>query len=135
MSMRIFTSAALAVVFFTGLATSASAQMSHQPWTFSQQNRASIAALMQQTEHPEASTAVSPGDTLICGGGTGQSSATANSTCIILSQATGDIQLGQDSQGSQTSSSMDTSTQTQASSSSGADAILSTLSGPASPAK
>lgn len=111
------------------LPTAAQAQMTQQPWSFAQQNRASIAALMQQTEHPAATVIPpAPGDTLICGGGTGLSSATANSTCIILSQATGQIQLGQDSTGSQSASDIGVGTPAAPSAS---DAVLATLDGTA----
>ena len=79
----------------------AQAQMSPQPWTFVQQNRASIAALMQQTENPAGTTAPPSADTIICGGGSGQSAATANSSCIILNKGTGQIDIGQDSNGGQ----------------------------------
>lgn len=100
---------AIAILMGTmGISNIAHAQQYNQSWQFKGQNRASIAALMKQVEQEsEASNAVVqqvPGsyDTLICGGGDGQSAATANSTCIILNNATGSIQIGQDSDGSQT---------------------------------
>jgi hypothetical protein len=130
---KILLCCALTLMLCAELSASASAQMSPQPWGFAQQNRASIAALMKQTENPTAATSAGSGDTLICGGGTGQASATANSTCIILSQASGQIQLGQDSNGSQSSASSDSTTQSQADSG-GADSVLTTLSNPAQPA-
>ena len=88
------------------LSSPASAQQSNQSWQFKNQNRASIAALMKQVEQQDeannAVTQVPVGvDTLICGGD-GQSSATGNSTCIILNNSTGAIEIGQDANGSQT---------------------------------
>lgn len=94
---------------FLGLvlgSASANAQMANEPWTFKQQNRASIAALMQQVENRNGTTAATaaaaPGglDTLICGGD-GASAATGNSTCIILNNSNGAIEIGQDAQGNQ----------------------------------
>lgn len=87
--------------------SSASAQQFNQSWQFKTQNRASIAALIKQVEQEdEASTAVTQApasyDTLLCGGGDGQSAATGNSTCIILNNSTGAIEIGQDANGSQT---------------------------------
>ncbi len=111
--------------------TLAQAQMTQQPWTFAQQNRASIAALMQQTENPAALAVPASNDILICGGGTGESSATANSTCIILNQATGDIQLGQDSNGDQTASSLNENST--AAPESASDDVLATLVGETQP--
>ena len=90
------------------LSGSASAQQFNQSWQFKAQNRASIAALIKQVEQQEdANNAViqqAPGsyDTLLCGGGDGQSAATGNSTCIILNNSTGEIEIGQDADGSQT---------------------------------
>jgi hypothetical protein len=88
------------------LSNPASAQQTNQSWQFKDQNRASIAALMKQVDQQnETSNAVAQVpvglDTLICGGD-GQSSATGNSTCIILNNSTGAIEIGQDANGSQT---------------------------------
>jgi hypothetical protein len=134
MKIKIWTCAALTLLLNTGFTAPASAQMSPQPWSFATQNRAGIASMMKQTENPAATASAGSGDTLICGGGTGQASATANSTCIILSQASGQIQLGQDSNGSQSSASSDGQTESLADSG-GTDSILSTLSSPAQPTK
>lgn len=103
---------ALSLGLFFG-STCANAQMTKEPWGFQQQNRASIAALMQQVENRNNTTAVaSTGyagyDQLVCGGGGsggGESTATANSTCIILNNSDGSIQIGQDAQGNQDASS------------------------------
>lgn len=95
-----------AIVLALGLTldgAKAHAQMINQPWSFAQQNRASIAALMKQTEDSgnAAATIASGGyDQLVCGGD-GASSATGNSTCIIMNNSDGAIQIGQDAQGNQ----------------------------------
>lgn len=96
--------AGLAVVFILGN-TPAHAQMSNQPWGFKPQNRASIAALMRQVDregrNTAPATAIYPSyETLVCGGD-GRSTATGNSTCIIMSDADGLINIGQDAQGNQ----------------------------------
>lgn len=81
----------------------AQAQMNSEPWGFSQQNRASIAALMRQVEDVPVGAEGASGvnaDSMICGGG--EASASGNSTCIILKNAMGDISIGQDSNGNQT---------------------------------
>ncbi len=91
----------------------ANAQQFNQAWGFTTQNRASIAALMQQVEKSEGTgNAVASGggyDSLVCGGD-GMSSATGNSTCIILNNSDGSIQVGQDSQGNQESSNTEDTT-------------------------
>ncbi len=90
------------------LSGTASAQQFNQSWQFKAQNRASIAALIKQVEQEDEAgegtvTQVPVGyDNLICGGGDGQSAATGNSTCIILNNSTGAIEIGQDANGSQT---------------------------------
>lgn len=98
--------AVMMILFCLGISLPAYAQMSSEPWSFSPQNRASIAALMKQTEEQQQATAVvQPADTLICGGGTGNSAAAGNSTCVILNNATGMIQLDQDETGDQNATS------------------------------
>lgn len=119
--------AACGLTLMTFISTAAQAQMMQQPWSFTPQNRASIAALMQQTERPAALAAPASSDTLICGGGTGESSATANSTCIILNNATGQIELGQDSTGDQSASSLNENAEAMPEGES--DAVLATLDG------
>ncbi len=98
---------ALFIGLFFGSAA-ANAQMSSEPWGFTAQNRASIAALIRQVEDSgngsSTATALQAGsssfDTLVCGGD-GTSAATGNSTCIILNNATGAIEIGQDALGNQ----------------------------------
>lgn len=98
--MALWMAALIGELFFI---TPAHAQMNNESWGFKQQNRASIAALMQQVESSgDATTVASAGgyDQLVCGGD-GQSSATGNSTCIIMNNSNGAIELGQTSEGSQ----------------------------------
>ncbi len=103
-------------------ASPAFAQLFNNAWSFSGQNRASIAALMKQVEGSANSGGVTSGagaTTPICGdagggadgGAAGASSATGNSSCIIMNNSTGDIVIEQDSQGDQTSSNDQTLTQ------------------------
>lgn len=90
----------------------ADAQQFNQAWGFTAQNRASIAALMKQMDNEEKNAdsqvgilgGYSGSDNLICGGD-GESEATGNSTCIILNNATGNIEIDQDSEGGQTATS------------------------------
>jgi hypothetical protein len=82
----------------------ANAQQVNEAWSFTPQNRASIAALMQQVEGRKAAnagTAQSAGITNLICGSDGKSSATGNSTCVIMSNADGNINVGQDSNGDQ----------------------------------
>lgn len=87
-------------------AAAAHAQVNNQPWGFATQNRASIAALMKQTDDQNknrtATTVAAPGsyDQLVCGGD-GESSARANATCIIMNNSDGVIHIGQDANGNQ----------------------------------
>lgn len=89
----------LGIAFYSN---AAHAQMNNESWGFKQQNRASIAALMQQVESRDQATVASSGgfEQLVCGGD-GQSSATGNSTCIIMSNSSGAIEIGQDAAGNQ----------------------------------
>jgi hypothetical protein len=85
------------------LPTTAGAQqaMGNQPWNFTAQNRAGIAALIQQ-QNGDSNTGGAAA--LACGGG-GTATATANYTCIILNNSTGSIGANQGSDGDQTATS------------------------------
>ena len=90
---------------------SANAQLD-EPWGFSGQNRASIAALIKQVEDGSNSGTVVSGTSgnivnLVCGADA-SSSATGNSSCIILNNSDADINLGQDSEGDQTATNEET---------------------------
>ena len=82
--------------------------LNNEAWSFSPQNRASIASLIKQTEdRPSQSTTSGYGygslTTMICGDGS--ATAKGNSSCILLNNSTGVIDLGQDSDGDQTATS------------------------------
>lgn len=106
------------------------AQMVSEPWSFQPQNRASIAALMRQVENENAqAVSATPSITTLVCGSDGKSSATGNSTCVILNNAAGNLNIGQDAQGDQSASSNTSETQNQSASSGGADSVLATLEG------
>lgn len=111
----------------TGLiATPSYSQDRNQSWQFKGQNRASIAALIRDVEKNGSGGGVatlSPAGSytnLVCGKD-GQSSAAGNTTCIILNNSDGTVDVGQESNGSQTAT---TNTETQQSD---ADEVLDTL--------
>jgi len=122
------------IVFIASIAavtlevTAAHAQMASQPWGFQPQNRASIAALIKQAEdNNRTNVGATPSVTNLVCGSDGKSSASGNSTCVILNNAAGEINVGQDSEGSQNANSSTSETQVQAQSNS--DAVLATLQG------
>lgn len=86
----------------------AHAQMSNNPWGFQPQNRASVAALIRQVENGKdgasavTAIAATPSYTNLVCGSESKSSASGNTTCIILNNADGNISVGQDSQGDPT---------------------------------
>ncbi len=106
-------------------------QQFQEPWGFSPQNRASIAALMEQVENRNSNTVATTASTvpaqsitqLVCGSD-GASSAKGNSTCIILNDAAGAVDIGQTSAGDQSASSDTEQTVT-----SDADEVLDALQG------
>jgi hypothetical protein len=94
---------ASALTAFPGVCFAQDGQ-NRQAWGFPDTSRASMAIIMKQQEG--SSQSVSGGDggnALVCGGGTG-ATATANSTCVILNNSTGSIDIGQGSKGNQTGS-------------------------------
>ncbi|MEM8790990.1 MAG: hypothetical protein AAGE80_05200 [Pseudomonadota bacterium] len=123
--MRSLTISLLAAAASAVTATPAPAQMLDQPWQFNRSNRAQIAFSMRQTQGSSSSTGlVAPGDstTIVCGGGS--ATATANNTCIILNNATGEILADQVSDGSQDATAVSETT-----TDSPADQVLTTLEG------
>lgn len=84
-------------------AGTASAQMYKQPWTFQTTDRAGLAVYMKNLDSSKNSSATSGGDAtyLVCGGSGGASTATANSSCIILNNSDASLGIGQGSEGSQ----------------------------------
>lgn len=102
---KIFTPA-LAMAFLLSLPAAANG-LNNNPWGFSPQNRASIAALIKQVEEtPTAQSGYGYGGvtTMICGGDS-SSAAKGNASCILLNNSTGTIEIGQDSEGNQTATS------------------------------
>lgn len=97
----------LTLILLLGFAAPAQAEgFNNNAWGFSPQNRASIASLMKQVEGGSSGvsgTSSGGSTTLICGDGA--STAKGNASCIILNNSTGNIEIGQDSQGNQTASS------------------------------
>lgn len=81
--------------------------LNNDSWSFSSQNRASIAALIKQVEEkPSAQSGYGyPAVTTMICGGDSSSSAKGNASCILLNNSTGTIEIGQDSEGDQTASS------------------------------
>lgn len=77
-----------------------------EAWNFPQTDGLTMAAIQRQATNPVNSTiAGGSGTTLVCGGGgSGGATATANSTCVILNNSTGQIDVGQDSKGDQSAS-------------------------------
>lgn len=121
---------AIALAGLAGLAAGAQAQQFDQPWSFSQQNRAQLAVTMKQLKDGigqsagSSSTGTAGFTTIICGGGA--ATATANNTCIVLNNATGQIETGQDAEGSQDAAS---STETTVSGTSEVDEVIEVLNG------
>ncbi len=110
----------------TIISSAAQAQSFKDPWGFAPQNRASIAAMIRQVEgEKKSSAAVVAGGTTILTCGKGEASSEANSACIIMNNSDGILNVGQDSQGSQTSN----NTKTQIQSTSRADEVLAELNG------
>ena len=75
--------------------------LNNEPWSPQATDPGTMAIAMAQMNGSDPSSP-QPSQTLVCGGGAG-STATANSTCIILNNSTGStVGTGQDSNGSQT---------------------------------
>jgi hypothetical protein len=100
----------LTVLVAGALAAPAAAQMMERPYDFGPRDRAGIAALMQQVENQRApgpssvSNTQIKSTTVLCGeGGTGGTGSTskANANCIVLDDATGQVNVGQNSAGNQ----------------------------------
>lgn len=117
---------ATAILTISTNATTSFSQDRNQSWQFKGQNRASIAALIRDVEENgrgSGTAMITPAGSytnLVCGKD-GQTSAAGNTTCIILNNSDGKIDVGQDSNGNQTAT---TNTETQQSD---ADAVLDAL--------
>lgn len=117
----------LGTTVMTSMPQEVYSQDRNQAWQFTRQNRASIAALIRDVEKPDNAVSQVSGNAgytnLVCGKD-GQASASGNTTCVILNNSHGAIQVGQDSQGNQSATS-----QNEVAPPSGADEILATLNG------
>ena len=102
--IALFAAVALGGLLLLVLIDAASAQqaMGNQPWNFTAQNRAGIAALIEQQADGEGNSGVASANA--CGGG-GTTTATSNYTCIILNNSNATIGSDQDSLGDQTATS------------------------------
>lgn len=85
------------------IASTASAQMFEQPRQFKSRDGAGLAVFMRSLQGGTETTATAGGDStiLVCGGSGGQSTATANSSCIILNNSDASALIGQESDGDQ----------------------------------
>jgi hypothetical protein len=98
---------ALAVAGVCLAAGTASAQMYKEPYTFQSTDRAGLAVYMKQLDSSKSNSTTGSGDAtyLVCGGGSGGSTATANSSCIILNNSDASLGIGQGSKGGQSANS------------------------------
>lgn len=119
--------AMVAILVLLAITATAQAQgLNNNAWSPGPQaNRASIAALMKQVEDGNGSSSgtafvgTGSGDVtqLICGSSNGESpaassNAQANSSCIILNNSTGALNIDQSSEGDQSANAESTSTTT-----------------------
>ncbi|NIA71785.1 hypothetical protein HBA54_24625 [Pelagibius litoralis] len=125
--------AAFAVTLMAHLAGDASAQMNEQPWGFSARSGGSMAIFMKQVDaglldgnSGSGSAAVSGTTTYLVCGGEGSAGARGNSSCIILNNSDGALNLGQEAVGDQTAENNVTQTQNN-----GADEVSEILDGDA----
>lgn len=105
--------------------------MGKSPWNFSYQNRAAIAVAIKNVEDPGSGSGGA--GTIICGGTSGASgagsngsgaSATANSSCIIISNSDGAVvNNDQNSTGDQTATSESSTASSTASSTGGSSKV------------
>lgn len=95
------------------IAGAASAQMFEQPRQFKARDGAGLAVFMRSLQGTNTS-ATAGGDStiLVCGGSGGQSTATANSSCLILNNSDASALIGQESNGDQDADATSESTTT-----------------------
>lgn len=133
------------VASFLFAITTAHAQgMNNNAWSPQASNRAAIASLIRQVEQEDSNTnsgalgfAGSSVTQLICGSNSGEgtgasANAQANSSCIILNNSDGALNINQDSEGEQTADAYSTDTITideTINEAGGADDVLATLAG------
>lgn len=88
------------------LAGTAVAQMYEQPYAPQARDRAGLAVYMKNLKEQRRNETISSGSGgsatyLVCGGSGGQSTSTANSSCIILNNSDAQLGVGQGSDGDQ----------------------------------
>ena len=121
----------VAIAMIGRLAGDASAQMYERPWGFAARSGGSMAIFMKQVDEGMLSSSSGSGQAAIAGtttylvcGGEGSAGARGNSSCIILNNSDGALNLGQDAVGDQTAESTVTQTQNN-----GADEVSDILEG------
>lgn len=138
-----FGSALVASTMTAGVASADDPLMGKAPWNFTPQNRAAIAVAIKNAEDGNGGGGVAGGGgtTVLCGGTSGGAqgdastgagaSATANSTCVIVTNSDGAIvDVDQASDGDQSAGAQSDSKNTQASNSSGSiDEVAAILGG------
>ncbi|MBI1212187.1 MAG: hypothetical protein GC190_12040 [Alphaproteobacteria bacterium] len=130
-----------ASVLASGAARADDPLMGKSPWNFDPVNRAGVAVAMKNVE--DGGSGSGSGTTIVCGGTSGGSghgatgagsSATGNSSCIIVNNSDGNIiDVGQASNGNQSSDSTANSETSTSNNKSAADDVLSILNGPGTP--
>jgi hypothetical protein len=123
--IRVARFAAVAAVLVTAMAGSQlpaiaggeEFNLGNRPWDFTPQNRAGIAALIEQQKNGTLG-GTGTGNGGGCGGNAGNSTATGNYTCIIINESQAAIEILQDENGGQTAN-----TQTQTSGGNLSDAL------------
>ena len=87
------------------LAGAAAAQMYEKPYAPQARDRAGLAVYMKNLKEARRNDVLSNGGGdatyLVCGGSGGQSTATANSSCVILNNSDAQLGVGQGSKGDQ----------------------------------
>jgi hypothetical protein len=85
--------------------------LNNNAFSFSPQNRASIASLIRQVEKEDTGSAsgyaYGGGTTIVCGDGS--STAKGNSSCIVMNNSSGTVTLDQNSEGDQSAETNETS--------------------------
>ena len=110
-------------------AGSVAAQMFEQPRQFKQRDGASMAVFLRSLQNSPSVTNTGSGDStlLVCGGSGGTSTATANSSCIILNNSDASALIGQDAVGDQDANAESDSTTNTTNNSTTADEVSNIL--------
>jgi hypothetical protein len=117
-SLRIASLTVAAAAGVCLFADTAVAQLFEKPYAPQARDRAGLAVYMknlQESRRNAASSELGGSATyLVCGGSGGQSTATANSSCIILNNSDAQLGIGQGSKGDQDANAATTTTTTTA---------------------